>query len=67
MARKHKNPKRGPWTKDEIKYLRKYFGSQPTVSVALNLGRGIDPTKKKASRLGLRKSVKYLKSLGRTR
>jgi len=64
MARK-KELKRGKWTKDEVKLLKKRFPSCPTQEVANELGRSLDCTKKKASRMGLRKSSRYLRSLGR--
>jgi len=66
MARKQEL-KRGAWSKDEVRKLRKLFGSQRTEDVAWSLNRGVDAVKKKASRLGLVKTQKYLKSLGRTR
>jgi len=66
MARK-KTLKRGKWTKEEIKLLKKRFPGRSTQEVADELGRSLDCTKKKASRMGLYKTKKYLKSLGRVR
>ena len=64
-ARKRKTIK-GPWTQENIKLLKKLFGNTATAEIAAELGRGTDAVKKKASRMGLRKSRRYMKSLGRT-
>ena len=56
---------KGLWSKSEVALLRKLFPSNPTAEVASRLGRSPDTVKKKASRMGLKKSNKYLKSLGR--
>ncbi len=68
MAKTRSNTKlvKGPWTKNDLVALRKLFGNQPTAAVADRLGRPLDATKKKASRLGLRKSRSYMRSLGRS-
>jgi len=55
----------GLWTKQEVALLRKLFPTNPTAGIAKQLGRPTDAVKKKASRMGLRKSKKYLKSIGR--
>jgi len=68
MAKKKKAKKKlikGLWSKADINLLRKLFPSNPTAGIAAKLGRPTDAVKKKASRMGLRKSKKYLKSLGR--
>ena len=57
---------KGLWSKDDIKQLRKLFPNNPTADVASNLRRPTEAVKKKASRMGLKKSRKYMKSLGRT-
>jgi hypothetical protein len=57
---------KGPWSKSEVALLRKLFPNHPTAEVAAKLGRSLDPVKKKASRMGLKKAKKYLKSLGRS-
>jgi len=57
---------KGLWTKDDLKLLRKLFTSNPTADVAAKLGRPTEAVKKKASRMGLRKSKKYMKTLGRS-
>jgi len=70
MAKKKKAAKRkkavkGLWSKGEISLLKKMFGSNPTAKIAAELGRPAEAVKKKASRMGLKKSKKYMKSLGR--
>lgn len=69
VAKKKKASKRKrapkPWTKAEVNLLRKLFPTNPTSKIAAKLRRKTDAVKKKASRLGLRKSKRYLKSLGR--
>ena len=56
---------KGLWSKSEVTLLRKLFPSNPTAEVASRLGRSLDTVKKKASRIRLKKSKKYMKSLGR--
>jgi hypothetical protein len=63
MAR---NEMKGSWTKDDVKELKKLFPNRPTAEVAAELGRPTEAVKKKASRMGLKKSRKYMKGLGRT-
>ena len=70
MAKKKKAAKRkkavkGLWTKSDLNTLKKLFSNNPTAAVAKKLGRGTDAVKKKASRMGLTKSKKYMKTLGR--
>lgn len=64
MAKKRAN--KGVWTKSDLNLLKKLFPNNPTAKIASKLGRATDAVKKKASRMGLRKSKKYMKSLGRT-
>jgi hypothetical protein len=66
MARKEKEVTKGSWSKDDLKELKKLFPNRPTSEVAAQLGRPTEAVKKKASRMGLRKSPRYMKSLGRT-
>jgi len=71
MAKKAKSKKskklvKGLWSKDDVKLLKKLFPSNATADIAAKLGRPTDAVKKKASRMGLRKSKKYMKSLGRS-
>jgi hypothetical protein len=56
---------KGVWTKSDLNTLKKLFPSNPTARIAAKLGRATDAVKKKASRMGLRKSKRYMKSLGR--
>ena len=57
---------KGLWSKSEVALLRKLFPNNTTAKVAARLGRSLDTVKKKASRMGLKKTKKYLKSLGRS-
>lgn len=57
---------KGAWTKDDLKLLKKLFANIATADVAAKLGRPTEAVKKKASRMGLRKTRKYMKSLGRS-
>ena len=57
---------KGPWSKSEVSLLRKLYPNNPTAKVAARLGRMTGTVNKKASRLGLKKTKKYLKSLGRS-
>jgi len=68
MAKKKGKKKliKGLWSKSELALLKKLFPSNPTAEIAAKLGRPTDAVKKKASRMRLRKSKKYMKSLGRT-
>jgi len=67
MAKKKKRRKliKGTWTKSDLNLLKKLFANNPTAEIAKKLGRPLDAVKKKASRMKLRKSKKYLKTLGR--
>lgn len=57
---------KGSWSKNDVRELRKLFPNRPTADIAGKLHRPTEAVKKKASRMGLRKSKKYMKSLGRT-
>jgi hypothetical protein len=57
---------KGSWTRDDVKQLKKLFSDRPTAEVAAELGRPTEAVKKKASRMGLKKSRRYMRSLGRT-
>jgi len=68
MAKKKKikkKLKKGIWLKSELTLLKKLFPNNPTAEIAAKLGRPNDAVKKKASRMGLRKSKRHLKTLGR--
>jgi len=62
---KRKKLKTGDWTKNEIKKLRKLFPNMACSEVAAKLGRPFFAVKRKAYRLGIYKSKRYLKSIGR--
>ena len=67
MAKK-KTARRGgkpTWSKADTNLLKKMFPNNPTAAVAKKLKRGVDAVKKKASRMGLKKTKKYMKTLGR--
>lgn len=66
MARRDRTMTKGSWSKNDLKDLKKMFPNRPTAEVAAELGRPTEAVKKKASRMGLRKSPRYMKSLGRT-
>lgn len=53
------------WPTRDVNLLKKLFPTNPTSKIAKKLGRKTDAVKKKASRMGLRKSKRYLKSIGR--
>ena len=57
---------KGLWSKSEVALLRKLFPNNPTAKVATRLKRSLDTVKKKASRIGLKKTKKYLKSISRS-
>ncbi|HLB72836.1 MAG TPA: hypothetical protein VJJ98_02355 [Sedimentisphaerales bacterium] len=60
-----KKLKKGAWSKAELALLTKLFPNSPTAEISAKLGRPNDAVKKKASRMRLRKSKRYMKSLGR--
>ncbi len=57
---------KGAWTKNDLMLLKKLFANSATADVSAKLGRPNEAVKKKASMMGLRKTKKYMKSLGRT-
>jgi len=58
-----KNLKRGPWTRDELTRLRRTYGNSKTAYVALCLGRPVGNVKKRANRMGLKKTAYYRKAV----
>jgi len=69
MAKKKKAAKKKAakgWKPSEVALLKKLFANNPTAQIAKQLRRKTDAVKKKASRMGLRKSKKYMRKLGRT-
>ena len=57
---------KGLWSKSEVALLRKLFPNNPTAILAAKLGRSLGTVKNKASRMGVKKTKKYMKSLGRS-
>jgi len=55
------------WTKDKLALLKKHYPNMSTEECArlLRGGISVDAVRKQASRMGLRKSRRYLRSLGR--
>jgi hypothetical protein len=53
------------WTKEDIRTLKKLFRSNSNAEVAIVLERTPKAVERKASRLGLSKTKKYLRSIGR--
>ena len=69
MAKKRKAAKRkkapSVWSTKDVNLLKKLFPNNPTSKIAKMVKRKTDAVKKKASRMGLKKSKKYLKTLGK--
>jgi hypothetical protein len=69
MAKKRRAVKRKkapkPWSTKDVNLLKKLFPNNPTSKIAKMVKRKTDAVKKKASRMGLKKSKKYLKTLGK--
>jgi hypothetical protein len=60
-----KKLKSGEWSKAEVGVLKKMFPVTSTPKVAAKLGRSPESVTMKARKMGLKKSAKYLKSIGR--
>ena len=54
------------WTREEIRTLRSIFRNKSTADVALMLDRTTKAVERKASKLNLTKTKKYLRSIGRS-
>lgn len=66
MVRKIKFSRQGVlWSREEVRTLRSIFRNSATTEVALVLDRTPKAVERKASKLGLNKTKKYLRSLGR--
>ena len=63
MARRKQ--KAGAWSKDEVKLLKQVFRNTSTKEVVEKLGRDVNSVQNKAGALGLKKTKKYLKSIGK--
>ena len=63
MAKKEKLVT-GEWSKNEVKVLKKVFGNTSTKEVAAKLNRKPKSVEARAYKLGLKKTKKYLKSMG---
>ena len=60
-----KRGKKGSWTPEEIRLLKKEFPNKSCIEVAKKLGRPFYAIKRKAYRLNVYKSKSYLKKIGR--
>ena len=56
---------KGRWSKSDINLLKKLFPNNSTAQVAARLRRPVKTVERKAYRMGLKKSKKYLRSIGR--
>jgi len=69
MAKKKKGGQKkadkNTWSARDIDLLKKLFPNTPTSKIAPKVGRAVDAVKKKAARMGLKKSKAYLKKIGR--
>jgi hypothetical protein len=65
MAKKRKARRAPQWSKKDLNLLKRLFGVTATSKVAKKVGRKLDAVKKKASRMGLKKSKVYLRRIGR--
>ena len=65
MTRRRRKRAKGRWSKNETKLLRKTFRHTSTADVATKLRRSVASVQTKASALGLRKTKKYLRSIGK--
>jgi len=63
--KKAKKGGKGTWSAAEVALLKKSFPGKSTAEVAKALKRSLDTVKKKASRMGLKKTKAYMKKLGR--
>jgi hypothetical protein len=54
------------WTKEEIRTLKSLFRNNSNAEVAAVLERSPKAVERKAAKVGLKKTKKYLRSLGRS-
>jgi len=64
MAKRRKAAK-SLWSKDEVEQLKKLYPNKRTQEIAKQMGRSFKSVQMKASKMGLKKSKRHLKSLGR--
>ena len=55
----------GEWSKVEVGVLKKMFPATSNPKIAAKLNRSLASVEMKAKKMGLKKSAKYLKSIGR--
>lgn len=65
MARKRGKQTKGFWSKDDLRTLKRMFANNTTRDVADKLGRPLTAVKKKASRMGLKKTKKHIRAVRR--
>lgn len=65
--KKGRKGKKGLWSEKELKLLKKEFPKRPCDEVAKMLGRPFYAVKRKAYRMGIYKTARYLKTLGRSK
>jgi len=65
MAKTLTNLSSGPWSKDAVKILKRIYRNASDKDVARELCRSVHSVRAKARALGLTKTKKYLKSIGR--
>jgi hypothetical protein len=65
MAKRKHKLTRKRWTREEIKYLKRVFRNMRTADVAKRMKRTVSSVQQKATVLRLKKTKKYLKSIGR--
>lgn len=64
MARNTFRKQGEPWTREDIRTLKSLFRNNSNIAVATALSRTPKAVERKASKLGLTKTKKYLRSLG---
>ncbi len=62
---KRRKNTRQSWSSDDIKTLRRIFRNMTTIDVAYEMGRSVGSVQGKASVLGLTKTRKHLKAIGK--
>ena len=65
MAKRKRTKTYIPWSKSEIMLLKKIYRNMRTADVAKKLSRSVTSVQAKAFLLGLRKTKKHLKSIGK--